>query len=229
MIGDALSKGLVFVDHFVGRAHGAVAGDLMGVVKLASEKGKNVDDGMGLLLEQHHQVGAVDFDACGFFGSGRFGLMGRLLKHGGEAEILAGTGLVEQDFLVIFVDDDDADGTGDHDVGALGGISHAEDSLPGENCLSSTCPARMRSSSSSRLEKRGISRSTSGEQAMEFSLLRFSCQKSKANGRVVRRQPRIYRDFHGKGFFRVRHILTGKSRSFDCVLARSATKRIEEK
>jgi hypothetical protein len=54
-----------------------------------------------------------------------------LVEHGGETEEASVGGLVDEDFLLIFVDGGDADVTGHEDIGAAAGFADLEDALTG--------------------------------------------------------------------------------------------------
>ena len=54
MIGDAFAEGLALLDDVFGRPQERVRASLMGVVQLAAQESHNVDDGVGLLVEQRH-------------------------------------------------------------------------------------------------------------------------------------------------------------------------------
>ena len=64
---------------------------------------------MRFALDQHGDVMAVGFDAHGFREGDGAGVMRGLFEHGSEAEELAGHGLGDQHFLLIFIDGGDAD------------------------------------------------------------------------------------------------------------------------
>ena len=131
VVGDAFAEGFLFVDEFVGIAHGAAADDALGGVDLAGEDGEHVEAGHGLGLEQDGDVVAVDLDAGGGFDGDGGGLVGHAFEHGGEAEEVAVAGLGEDDFLAVFVDEGDVDGAGEHDVGGAAGLAGLVDALVG--------------------------------------------------------------------------------------------------
>jgi hypothetical protein len=56
-------------------------------------------------------------------------MVGGLVEHGGEAEEAAVLGLVDEDFLLVFVDGGDADVAGHEDIGGDAGFADLEDAL----------------------------------------------------------------------------------------------------
>jgi hypothetical protein len=99
-------------------------------MKLLAEHGQHIHTCHGFALEQSGDVVAADLDARGFFYGERARLVGRLLRHGGEAEKLAVAGLIDQDLLVILVDGRDLHVAGQQDVGVLSRITDLIYALP---------------------------------------------------------------------------------------------------
>jgi alditol oxidase len=128
---DALAEGLFLFDDVVGIAGGAEPDEVLRGVELAGDDGEHVEAGEGLGLDEDGDVVAVDFEADGFFIGGGCGFVGSLLEHGGESEEVAVVGLVDEDFLLVFVDGGDADGTAEEDVGAVAGVAELVDALAG--------------------------------------------------------------------------------------------------
>ena len=131
-VGDAFAEGGFLFDHGVGVAAGAELDEALGGVELAAEDGEHVETGEGFALDEGGNVVAVELDAEGLFVGHGVGLVGRLVEHGGEAEEAAMAGLVDQNFLLIFVDGGDADAAGEDDVGAAGGLVDLENALAWE-------------------------------------------------------------------------------------------------
>src|SRR5271166_6363294 len=92
----------------MGRAQRAGPRELVGVVKLAAEEGHDVEHGMGPLLEELLEVLAVHLYAGHFGDSGRFRLVRRLFEHGCEPKVIAGSGFLQDDLLLILIEDSHA-------------------------------------------------------------------------------------------------------------------------
>src|SRR6185503_13355522 len=88
----------------------------MGSVVLVSEGREQIHTRIRLAEHQGLDVIAGDFEANGFFESNGIGLMRSLLKHGGESKEFAGPGLIDYDFLMIFIDGGDAHLARDGDI-----------------------------------------------------------------------------------------------------------------
>jgi hypothetical protein len=99
------------------------------VVELTPEEREQINDGVGLLLKKGQQIVAVEFDASDVAGGHGLGLMRGLLEHGGQTEVLSRAGLMQDNFLVVFVDGSDAGASGDDDIGGAGGIADLENAL----------------------------------------------------------------------------------------------------
>lgn len=128
---DALSPSGFFFDERVGIAAGAHLDEALGGVELAAHHGEHVEAGLGLAFEKDSDVVAVNLEAGGLFCSHGVGLVRGLVEHGGEAEEAAVGGLVDENFLLVFVKGGDADVAGEENVGAQGGIADFEDALAG--------------------------------------------------------------------------------------------------
>jgi hypothetical protein len=98
-------------------------------VELAAEDGEHVHSGVRLLLEQSHNVIAVNFNADGFLSGDGVGLMRSLFEHGCETEKFSVLGLIDYNFLMIFVNDGDLYVARDHDVSVSAGIANFVDAL----------------------------------------------------------------------------------------------------
>ena len=72
----------------------------------------------GLALQENGDVLTVHFDTDGLVDGNGVGLVRSLLEHGGEAEELAVSGLIDHDLLMLLIDGGDANAAGNHDVGA---------------------------------------------------------------------------------------------------------------
>ncbi len=69
-----------------------------------AEHGQHVHASHGLPLKQSGDVVTADLDTGGLFDDERVGLVRGLIQHGGETEKLTVAGLIDEDFLMIFVD-----------------------------------------------------------------------------------------------------------------------------
>ncbi len=123
------AEGGFLFDYFIRIAARANSDELLRGMELTAEDGEHVHSGVGLFLQQHHNVVAIDFKAFGFFEGDGVGLMRSLLEHGGKAEEFAVGRLVDDYFLMVFVDSRDADSAGDHDVGMTVGVTDLVDAL----------------------------------------------------------------------------------------------------
>jgi len=98
------AEGGFLFDYFIRIAARANSDELLRGMELTAEDGEHVHSGVGLFLQQHHNVVAIDFKAFGFFEGDGVGLMRSLLEHGGKAEEFAVGRLVDDYFLMVFVD-----------------------------------------------------------------------------------------------------------------------------
>ena len=78
-------------------------GQLLGGVELVPEDGQHVHTRHRLALEQGGDVVPTYLQADGVFEGESVGLVRCLLQHGGEAKKIAVAGLIDEDFLMVFV------------------------------------------------------------------------------------------------------------------------------
>src|SRR5262249_61634600 len=128
-VGDALARSLLFLDDHVRIAGGAYSDQLVSSMELSSKHRQHVHPGERLSLEQDLYVMPIDLDADGLLQREGAGLVRRLFQHRREAEEIPVHRLVDQDFLLVFVDRGHANRTGHHHVGPLGRIADLVDAL----------------------------------------------------------------------------------------------------
>src|SRR5258708_5892384 len=85
---------------------------------------------MWLALQKNGDVFTGDLETGGLLEGNRIGLMRSLFEHGGETKKLAVSRLVDDDFLMIFIDGRNANPARDHHIGLTTRITDFVDALP---------------------------------------------------------------------------------------------------